>query len=98
MGSKSSVGPKTVSNFPILFPVPIVTETVDVSVTSLPLGISEISEYPLSGADTTVVPSVVVPNLLPNIEVKRFVRVDASSGVNVSVSAVKSWTPPAVGT
>ena len=40
----------------------------------------------MAGAVFNVVPSLVVPNLRPNTDVNRVVSVDASSGVNVSVS------------
>ena len=75
----------------VAFVPPILTVTSELSVNSLlPDGnvvpIDAFSSYPILGEVFNVVPSVVVPSLRPNTAVNIFVNVEASSGVNVSVS------------
>mgnify|MGYP005742327629 FL=1 len=52
---------------------------------------------PLVGFGLRVVPSVSVPSLLPKTLLNRVVNVDASSGVNVSVSPTNPEIEPAAG-
>ena len=81
----------------------VATDTELVSVTSLlPDGNtvpppSVFASNPLSGVVFKVVPSDVVPSLLPNTLVNNVENVEASSGVNVSVSPTNPENEPPVG-